>query len=57
MQLVADNLEDHKHLRGGVHFLDEIPHTDTGKIARRRLREIAANFVRDCVLVECMQND
>jgi len=57
IQLVTDNLEDYKRLRGGVHFLDEIPHTDTGKIARRRLREMAANFVRDCMLVEGMQNE
>lgn len=52
VQLVADHLEEHKHLHGGLHFLDEMPHTDTGKIARRKLREVAANLVLDRIPVE-----
>lgn len=50
--LVANNLEDHKHLRSGVHFLDNIPHTDTGKIARKQLKEMAKRFVLDYVPAE-----
>ncbi|KAL6257671.1 hypothetical protein P5V15_011250 [Pogonomyrmex californicus] len=49
IKLVADNLEDYKHLRGGVQFLDELPHTDTGKIARKQLRELAKCFVSNYV--------
>ncbi|XP_019697686.2 luciferin 4-monooxygenase [Harpegnathos saltator] len=52
IKLVANNLEDHKHLRGGVQFLDELPHTDTGKIARKQLLELAKRFVLDDVSTE-----
>lgn len=52
IKLVADNLEDYKHLRGGVQFLDEFPRTDTGKIAKKQLRDMAKRFVSDSVLAE-----
>lgn len=52
IKLVAENLEDHKHLRGGVQFLDDLPHTNTGKIARKQLRELAKRFVLDYVPLE-----
>lgn len=37
-QLVAEQAARHKHLHGGVVFVDHIPKTDTGKIMRRQLR-------------------
>ncbi|XP_015112278.1 luciferin 4-monooxygenase [Diachasma alloeum] len=40
-ELVAQNLPDHMALRGGVVFLDEMPHTDAGKIAKKELRRMA----------------
>lgn len=52
IKLIADNLEDHKHLRGGVQLLDELPHTDTGKFARKQLRELAKRFMYDDVSAE-----
>lgn len=47
-QLVAyvdERVAPHKRLRGGVHFLPEIPRTATGKILRRQLRQRAAASV------------
>lgn len=32
---------DQYRLRAGVIFLDALPYTDTGKIARKELREMA----------------
>lgn len=52
MKLVENNLEEHMQLRGGVQFLDEIPHTHTGKIARNQLKEMAKCFVFDYVHVQ-----
>lgn len=40
MKLVADELKDYKHLRGEVQFLDELPHTNTGKITKKKLKEM-----------------
>ncbi|XP_054922320.1 uncharacterized protein [Dermacentor andersoni] len=37
-QLVAEQAARHKHLHGGVVFVDHLPKTDTGKIMRRQLR-------------------
>lgn len=37
--LVADQLSFHKHLHGGVEFLESIPHTDSGKDLRRALQQ------------------
>ncbi|XP_037518903.2 uncharacterized protein LOC119395946 [Rhipicephalus sanguineus] len=37
-RLVAEQAAQHKHLHGGVVFVDHIPKTDTGKIMRRQLR-------------------
>lgn len=53
IKLVADNLEDYKHLCGGVQFLDNLPLTNTGKIARKELRELAKRFVVNYIPAEC----
>ncbi|KAK8783580.1 hypothetical protein V5799_010057 [Amblyomma americanum] len=37
-RLVAEQAASHKHLHGGVVFVDHIPKTDTGKYMRRMLR-------------------
>ncbi|KAJ1529856.1 hypothetical protein ONE63_006593 [Megalurothrips usitatus] len=37
--LVADKLSDYKQLRGGVIFLEHLPKTVTGKVARRELKD------------------
>jgi len=38
---LGEKLANHKRLRGGVRFVDEIPKSATGKILRRVLRERA----------------
>ena len=38
MDFVKDNLSDHKRLRGGVVFVEEIPKSASGKILRKDLR-------------------
>ena len=39
---LADKVASHKRLRGGVRFVDEIPKSASGKILRRKLKEVAA---------------
>jgi acyl-coenzyme A synthetase/AMP-(fatty) acid ligase len=39
--LVADNLPDYKHLRGGVIIMDSLPRTTTGKVIKPELRALA----------------
>ncbi|XP_013176386.1 PREDICTED: 4-coumarate--CoA ligase 1-like [Papilio xuthus] len=39
-QFVADRLSNPKQLRGGVRFVEEIPKNPSGKILRKRLREM-----------------
>lgn len=41
MKLVASNLMDACKLRGGVKFLPSLPHTASGKIARKELKAMA----------------
>ena len=38
---VAKHVTSYKKLRGGVRFLDMIPKSPSGKILRRRVRELA----------------
>lgn len=38
--IVAEKLSDYKHLRGGVIFMDKLPKTVSGKIARRELKDM-----------------
>ncbi|XP_053673669.1 probable 4-coumarate--CoA ligase 3 [Anopheles nili] len=40
VQFVASKLSDYKHLHGGVHFVDELPKTQSGKILRRNVLEL-----------------
>ncbi|XP_045457529.1 uncharacterized protein LOC123667733 [Melitaea cinxia] len=40
-KFVAEKLSHPKHLRGGVRFVNEIPKNPSGKILRRKLREMA----------------
>lgn len=39
-KLVADTLPDYMKLRGGVKFLDELPRTPSGKVARPELKKL-----------------
>lgn len=39
VEFVAANLANHKRLRGGVEFLQEIPKSASGKILRKELRQ------------------
>lgn len=41
IKIVETNLIDHYKLRGGVKFLPSLPHTHSGKIARKELRAMA----------------
>ncbi|XP_073948114.1 luciferin 4-monooxygenase-like [Choristoneura fumiferana] len=45
--LVASELSVHKHLHGGVVFMDALPLTSTGKVARHKLREIVLTATRE----------
>lgn len=38
---VAERLPECKHLHGGVHFVDEIPMTPSGKVQKRYVKVIA----------------
>lgn len=40
-QYVADRVHEHKRLTGGVHFVEKIPRTPTGKVRKTELREMA----------------
>ncbi|CAG9789350.1 unnamed protein product [Diatraea saccharalis] len=40
VQYVAAKVSPTKHLRGGVHFIDEIPKNPSGKILRRELKKL-----------------
>ncbi|XP_043285765.1 uncharacterized protein [Venturia canescens] len=56
-KMVADVLPDYMKLRGGVKFLDKMPHTSSGKIARRELKILANSYIQQevfqktCILV------
>ncbi|CAH0696640.1 unnamed protein product [Spodoptera exigua] len=46
-ELVANKLSYSKRLRGGVIFMESIPRTSTGKVARAKLKRIAAIAYRE----------
>lgn len=39
-----DNFADYKRLRGGVYFLKSFPMTPSGKVLRRRVKDIVAQL-------------
>lgn len=39
--LYTDYFVDYKRLRGGVYFVSELPLTPSGKVMRRKVKEIA----------------
>ncbi|KAL7645320.1 UNVERIFIED_CONTAM: hypothetical protein RMT77_003706 [Armadillidium vulgare] len=39
-KFLEDKLSSHKQLKGGIKFVDSLPKSETGKILRRKLREI-----------------
>ncbi|GAB0099023.1 hypothetical protein DMENIID0001_148430 [Sergentomyia squamirostris] len=43
---VASKLSYYKHLRGGVHFFEDLPRTSTAKIKKRVIKEIISNIVK-----------
>lgn len=43
-KFVAEQVSSHKHLSGGVNFIDAIPKTASGKILRKELKKIALGF-------------
>lgn len=45
--LIADKLSDSKKLRGGVIFMDELPLTSTGKVARAILHKIVRDLLQN----------
>lgn len=47
VKFVHDQVAQHKRLRGGVVFVQEIPKTGSGKILRRLLKEEALKDPRD----------
>uniref|UniRef100_T1H1B7 AMP-binding enzyme C-terminal domain-containing protein n=1 Tax=Megaselia scalaris TaxID=36166 RepID=T1H1B7_MEGSC len=44
---VADKMPHYKHLTGGVYFVDSLPRTPSGKILRRKAKEIAELFFKE----------
>ncbi|KPI99003.1 Luciferin 4-monooxygenase [Papilio xuthus] len=45
--LVASKLAKHKELTGGVAFVDSLPMTSTGKLARGNMKHLILNVVRE----------
>lgn len=46
---IAGRVSRHKHLKGGVAFIDEVPKLPSGKIVRKLMREWAK---RDSAMLE-----
>lgn len=40
-------MTDAKQLRGGVYFVDSLPVTPSGKVLRRKVKEIAVEYYRN----------
>lgn len=49
---VAKKLPEYKHLHGGVHFVDELPMTPSGKIQKRFVKAIAVHEFNDKLALE-----
>uniref|UniRef100_A0A182Y9R1 Uncharacterized protein n=1 Tax=Anopheles stephensi TaxID=30069 RepID=A0A182Y9R1_ANOST len=43
-EIVDEQVSDFKRLRGGVHFIEELPKTDSGKVLRRKVTEMIARM-------------
>lgn len=41
-KFLSERVAPHKHLLGGVKFVEELPKNPTGKLLRRTLKEMAA---------------
>lgn len=44
---VTSVLEDCKKLRGGIYFMDNLPRTGSGKLAKYQLKELAISYNTD----------
>ncbi len=44
INIFVARLSDHKLLRGGIYFVDEIPKTTSGKINRKSLKQRLASL-------------
>lgn len=42
--VISDNFADYKRLRGGVYFLESFPMTPSGKVLRRRIKDIVTQL-------------
>lgn len=47
IQKVADSVTDFKNLRGGVYFVDELPLTPSGKVQKRKVKDLAIQFFKE----------
>uniref|UniRef100_A0A8W7PD93 AMP-dependent synthetase/ligase domain-containing protein n=1 Tax=Anopheles coluzzii TaxID=1518534 RepID=A0A8W7PD93_ANOCL len=47
MKVVDGKVSDYKRLRGGVHFVECLPKTQTGKNVRRKVLEMVLDLVKD----------
>lgn len=47
MEYVSESMPYYKHLTAGVYFVDKIPSTNTGKVARRKVRDIVVELYHE----------
>ncbi|XP_058829044.1 probable 4-coumarate--CoA ligase 1 [Topomyia yanbarensis] len=52
MKIVESDLSNYKHLRGGVYIVDTLPMTPSGKVVRRKCRDIAVELYNNCSKVK-----
>lgn len=45
--MFAEHFADHYHLRGGVYFVDTLATTMSGKVLRRKAKEIAIELFKE----------
>jgi 4-coumarate--CoA ligase len=51
LQHVSDAKVSYKHLAGGIHFVDAVPKSPSGKLLRRLLRD-EAKVLKEKILAE-----
>lgn len=51
---VAERLPENKHLHGGVHFIEELPMTPSGKVQKRFVKVIAIREYNEKLALEKM---